>query len=370
MRRLHEVILRSVKATRRSGALRIVKWILVASALALLARALAGADLPRVVARIQSAGPFVLLGAVPYLIAITFDSLGWRRLFRSIDHDAPLLSLIRIRLGFDAIAATIPGGTVLAESLTPGWLRREARLPSEVGIAGIAARKCAVGIAQSGYLLASFAFGFAVLAARAPSLPWIVLGASIVLFIAFGAAAATFLYGHIASRLYALLGRLPFPPLQRALATRATTFTATDGYLARFKDAGLRSFATALVSFGAAWLMESLETWLFLLLLGAHVSPLHVLAFEASLSLLRCLVFFAPGGIGFQDVGYMAVFTALGVHDAATIGPAFVVLKRVKEIGWAIVGYALLGTAAITNRSRSAINLWLAGTRFKIRIAR
>ena len=340
-----------MKSQHRSRNLRVAaKWIALASALALLARALKDADLPRVFGRIEAAGPFVLLGLLPYLIAVTFDSLGWRRLFASIGRRASVAELVRIRIGFDAIAQTIPAGTVIAESLTPGWLRRGARLPIEVAIAGIAARKCAVGIAQSVYLFSSFAFGFAILASRARPLPWIVLALSVALFVAFGAAAATFLFGRVAARVFALLQKIRFAPLERSLASRARSFDATDSCLRSFGRAGPRPFAIALVSFVSAWLMESFETWLFLLLLGANVSPLHVVAFEASLSLLRSIVFFAPGGIGFQDVGYMAVFAALGVNDVVTVGPAFVVLKRGKEMAWACVGYAFLGSAAIAER--------------------
>ena len=355
-----------MKHQPRSRNLRVIaKWIALASALGLLARALKDADLPHVFGRIEAAGPFVLLGLLPYLIAVTFDSFGWRRLFASIGWRASVAELMRIRIEFDAIAQTIPAGTVIAESLTPGWLRRGwlkrgwlrrgwlkrgVRLPVEVAIAGIAARKCAVGIAQSVYLFSSFAFGFAILAARARSLPWIVLALSIALFVAFGAAAVTFLFGRVASRVFALLQKIPFAPLKRSLASRARSFDATDSCLRSFGRAGPRPFAIALVSFVSAWLMESFETWLFLLLLGANVSPIHVVAFEASLSLLRSIVFFAPGGIGFQDVGYMAVFAALGVNDVVTVGPAFVVLKRGKEMAWACVGYAFLGSAAIAER--------------------
>jgi hypothetical protein len=51
---------------------------------------------------------------------------------------------------------------------------------------------------------------------------------------------------------------------------------------------------------------------------------------------------FAPGGIGVQDVGYLAVLQAYGVPDAASIGPAFVVLKRLKETFWIAIGFGVL----------------------------
>jgi len=57
---------------------------------------------------------------------------------------------------------------------------------------------------------------------------------------------------------------------------------------------------------------------------------------------LRSVGCFAPGGLGVQDLGYVAALGALGVPDAVTAGAAFVVMKRAKELAWALVGYASL----------------------------
>lgn len=311
---------------------------------------LAAADLPRALSLIEGAGPWVLLALVPYAVAVTLDSLGWRGLLRAIGRDAAVAKLAAVRVRYDAIASTMPAGTVLAESLTPSWLKTTAGIAIEEGLAAMGARKCSVGIAQAAYLFASFAVGYVALAARAPKLPWIVLGLASMLVVVFGVSAVTLFFGRVAERIHTGLSRLPFTKLQSALAERSRSFESTDMHLRRFAMAGPRPFAVAILFFLGAWLVESFETWLLFWLLGAHLSPLDVLAFEASLSLLRSLVFFAPGGIGFQDMGYMAALSALGVHDAASIGAAFVVLKRGKEIVWALCGYSLLAMSAIPTR--------------------
>jgi hypothetical protein len=51
---------------------------------------------------------------------------------------------------------------------------------------------------------------------------------------------------------------------------------------------------------------------------------------------------FTPAGIGVQDVGYLAMLQAYGVPDGASLGPAFVVLKRVKEAFWIVIGFGIL----------------------------
>ena len=81
---------------------------------------------------------------------------------------------------------------------------------------------------------------------------------------------------------------------------------------------------------------------MLLQLVGVRLPFATVFAFEASVSLLRSLACFAPGGLGVQDLGYVAALGALGVPDALTAGAAFVVMKRAKELFWAAVGYASL----------------------------
>jgi uncharacterized membrane protein YbhN (UPF0104 family) len=94
------------------------------------------------------------------------------------------------------------------------------------------------------------------------------------------------------------------------------------------------------------WLVEGLETYLILRLLGAPLGLREVLALDAALSVIRTAAIFAPGGIGVQDVSYLAVFEAYGVPDAASLGTAFIVLKRAKEAAWVAVGFAMLARRA------------------------
>ena len=70
---------------------------------------------------------------------------------------------------------------------------------------------------------------------------------------------------------------------------------------------------------------------------------LEALSVGAALSVVRSVAMFgAPSGIGVQDVGYLAVLQAYGVADASTVGPAFVVLKRLKEAFWMAFGFVIL----------------------------
>jgi len=327
-----------VGRTRPFG-LRLLKGLATLVAVLALARTLASADLAHVAALLARERGWIALGLLPYAAAVLVDAAGWRTLLGAARRP-PTWSLVSVRLRCDAFGATLPGGTLLAESLAPTWLRRW--IPVDAGVAAIAGRKCAVGLTEALYLFASFAVGFHVLHARAAALPWVVFGAGVGMLVLFGGTTFALASGSTAARIHGWLASLPVPPLRRWLGSSARQFTATDERLASLFRSSPPRLAAAAALFLLAWSIESLETWLLLRLVGVHLPFATVFAFEASVSLLRSLACFAPGGLGVQDLGYVATLAALGVPDAVTAGAAFVVLKRAKELTWAVVGYGTL----------------------------
>ncbi|WP_437961386.1 hypothetical protein WME76_18240 [Sorangium sp. So ce119] len=70
----------------------------------------------------------------------------------------------------------------------------------------------------------------------------------------------------------------------------------------------------------------------------AGVSRRSCARFEVVLAMLRAAAFMVPSGLGVQDAGYVALLGALGVPGAVTVGAAFVLIKRAKEIVWIALG--------------------------------
>jgi hypothetical protein len=340
----------------RSGLARlapIAKSVALILAIGLLVRTLAAADLARVGALVGRAGGWVALGLLPYVVAVAVDTAAWRVLLGGITHP-PWTALARVRLRCDAFGATLPGGALIAESIAPSWLRRW--LPLDTGIAAVAGRKCFVGLAEALYILTSFVVGFSVLGARAAALPWVVLGIGVGMLVLFGGTSLALASGSIAARLQATLAALPIPGLRKWLAARAAGFRSTDERLGALFRSSPKRLVAACALFVVAWSIEAVESWVLLQLVGVRLPFGTVFAFEASVSLLRSVGCFAPGGLGLQDLGYVAALGTLGVPDAVTTGAAFVVLKRAKELTWALVGYAsLLLPDARTSRREDAM---------------
>jgi glycosyltransferase 2 family protein len=324
---------------RRSGLLGLAKGTAAVLAIGVLVHTLAGADLAKVAALVGRAGGRAAIGLVPYTLVLLADVTAWRVLLRAIAAP-PLWALVRIRLRSDAFGATLPGGTIVAESMTPVWLRRW--MPVDAGVAAVAGRKCFVGFAEALYILASFAAGFSILGARTPALPWVVLGLGLAMLALFSVTSLALASGSVAARIHAFLSSLPIPPLRAWMGSRSLGFRSTDERLGALFRSSPRRLAAACALFLLSWSLETVETWVLLQLLGVRLPLGTVFAFEASVSLLRSVGCFAPGGLGVQDMGYVAALGAVGVPDSVTIAAAFVVMKRAKELIWAVVGYATL----------------------------
>ena len=105
-----------------------------------------------------------------------------------------------------------------------------------------------------------------------------------------------------------------------------------------------------------AWFTLAIESYIILTLLGVHISFIQVLAIDTAITLLRALFFFIPSGLGVQDLGYLAFFQALGMHDFLAYGGAFVLLRRFKEVLWYAAGYGVMFFSGVHLRDAERVS--------------
>ncbi|WP_437663310.1 lysylphosphatidylglycerol synthase transmembrane domain-containing protein [Sorangium sp. So ce1182] len=335
-------------ANERSGAGAVaLKWLGVAMAAAAMWSTLRGADFPGVAALIASAGaPMMALALLPNLVARLLQAEASRRVFNntgSPGRPAPFTRYLSLTLATEALNMSVPAGAALSESVTFYLLQRWCGVPGPQGIAGIAARRSLILLANAVYVGIALALGFAHLERAsipllgAPGLPWLVVLSGLGLLAAALALAGALISGTVASRAFAQLRRLPGRRLRGYVEARAAAFAATDRHAAALGERRGALAAAALLLVGM-WLAEGLETLFILRLLEVDVSLAEVLSFEVVLALLRAAAFMVPAGLGVQDAGYVAFLGALGVPGAMTVGAAFVLIKRAKEIVWIALG--------------------------------
>ncbi|WP_437767104.1 lysylphosphatidylglycerol synthase domain-containing protein [Sorangium sp. So ce281] len=345
----HDEPLPGARSRPGAGAVAL-RWLGVAVAAAALWSTLRGADLPSVAALIASvSAPMMALALVPNLVARLFQAEASRRVFDTRTRDpasgrhAPFSRYLALTLSTEALTMSVPAGAALSESVTFYLLHRWCGIPGPQGVAGIAARRALIVLANAAYVAIALALGFRHLerASRpligGPGLPWLVVLSGLGLLAVALALGGALLSGTVASRVFAWLKRLPGQRVKASIDARAAAFSATDRHAAALGERRAALAAAALLLLGM-WLAEGAETYFFLRLLGVDVSLSEVLSFEVVLALLRAAAFIVPAGLGVQDAGYVAFLTALGVPAAATVGAAFVLVKRAKELVWIALG--------------------------------
>jgi uncharacterized membrane protein YbhN (UPF0104 family) len=325
----------------------VLRVLLFLGSVALLGFTFRHADFAAV-RRLLANAPALWLAPVPYFFVLCFDSLGWWRLLRQAGCRLAPHRVFAVRLPSEAVGLSLPSGTVFTEVVALHLLRRRYRLDPAPVVASLAGRRLYLAFGFGSVLVASSIAGHRVLVAAsprvigAPGLEWVGFVVGIAL-IAGSLAMATIATGSaMGERLHCFLLRLPVAPLHRWLERSRETFCAVDRSMSRSFAGPIAGFAVTAACFTAVWLTESVETFFFMSLLGAHLTFRQVFSFDVLLTLLRGLAFFVPAGLGFQDFGFVAFLRGLGVADAVTLGAAFVLVKRSKELFWILAGYLLL----------------------------
>jgi uncharacterized membrane protein YbhN (UPF0104 family) len=310
---------------------------------AMLVRSLQASDLVHAAGVLRSVGPWAVVLVVPFAIAQALDAEAWRRVLATLGARVRLFDLYPVRVALEALTSSLPAGVIAAESVAPRFLEERHGVAPSLTVAAAGARRWLTMRAHAIYVaigaLAAFFAGPRL--ARTPwthVAPLVVLGSALLPLGASVAISTTLGTGTRAGAIRVALCRLPVASLRRWLNRKRSAFTLADSGFAQLarESHALRAPTALLV---VSWLWESVEAFVFLRIAGARLSLVEVLSFEAGLSVLKSAWFFAPSGLGAQDLGYLGVLHLFGVRDASAVGAAFLTLKRGRELAWIALGY-------------------------------
>lgn len=344
-----QLVVSPASATTKRGILPWLRIVAFLFCIGLFAHALGSSDIGAAWQRIQALGPLALIILIPFPFAIASDAWAWQRLLEGLGRHAPVRRLFRVRIATEAVTNSAPAGAVWAEALGPVLVAMGTGIPASDVFAATTAKRWQVVRMHGVYVVVAALLGHqAVLHAshnllgNESLLLMVLAGAAVLLLISMGIEAVAS-RGQLGERLSGFLARVHLPRVKTWIESRHHHFAHADRQIGK-----LSSDRGAMMGSGArlalVWLFEGLETYLILRLLGANLSLIDVMSFDAGLSVLRSAAIFAPAGIGVQDVGYLTVLSAYDVPDANAIGPAFVVLKRMKEALYVLVGFVVLAT--------------------------
>ena len=316
--------------------------------LGLLAWVLRSADLERALGLVRSLGPWLPLLLLPNLLALLLESSGWWLSFARLGGRPSFPRLVSVRVIADALMLGLPSGAVISETVLPWLLKRRCGVPTEHGIVATVARKVFVVVSHGLFLACATIAAWPLLerASRTTigrvGLPALLLAAALVLVTSAILLVTATALGQVADRLHRGLDRFVGRWMGSWLERNALRFQRTDDALAGFfrDPAGL---LPSLLLYLGGWMVRSLETLLFLRLVGVDAPLAAAMVIETALILVRAMAVPVPGGLGVQDLGYVLSLKALGVPDPTTVGTAFVLLKRGRDAFWIAAGFLLLG---------------------------
>ncbi len=330
-----------------------------ALSLGLFAYVLSGVNAGEVAALVGRRGPWLALALLPPLLTLGADALAWRRLLGHWGHRPPLRWLVPARVAVEAVALTVPAGTVIGEGVKPALLGGLFGVPVAHAVAAIAAQRWWHMRAHAAFVLLAGVVGYGAvrdlsygLTGTFALVPSLFASALTPFALSLGLEAACS-RGSLGARALALLRRALPRRFGASLERRRGHFGATDEALEAIASAPAARLGPAALALLAAWGFESFDSWAALGVVGAPLDYRQVMALEGGLSLLRSIAFFAPAGLGVQDLGYLRGLEVFGVPPAAAA--AFVVVKRSKDLAWAALGYLVL--AGLLRRARRGANV-------------
>lgn len=321
-------------------------FVLAAVAIAAVAYSLRDADLSETLEAIRGLGARAPLVALPYFVGTVLHALAWRGLLPAAQRPS-LLALLGIMLSTESMRMTLPAGPAIAESSSVLLLRERHGIPASVGVASIAAKKALVTFTHGLSVVVALALGWSMLRAasyRTWNGPWLIvflIVSALALFAVSIGMALALLSKKTLARGARVLALLPIRPLRRWLETKRAAIEAADASLASPFERRRDLVLPGVLLLGQ-WMTEAVETALILALLGVDLDFIASMSTELTAVLLRSFAFVLPAGMGIQDAGYVAMFDALSGTRLATLGAAFVLVKRGKELFWIAVGYGLL----------------------------
>ncbi len=274
--------------------------------------------------------PLILL---PYAFSSVLDAAGWRVTF--VQNRPSLWLLYLARLVGEAMNSITPTAYLGGEPVKAFVLQRFG-VPLTEGATSVILAKTALTIAQIAFVV----LGAALFMIRR-DVGMVTVPTVLALTLAGGA--VTFGLVVLQRRGFvAFLARLVHRVFPRArLAARlAARAPEIDARLRSFYRTRPRAAATSVALHFGGWITGAAEVFVIMKLIGHSVTIGDAIIIEALAQPARAVGLLIPGTLGVQEAGGMMIFGLLGLEPE--LGLVMMLLKRVREIGFNLLGIALL----------------------------
>ena len=266
------------------------------------------------------------------------NTLGLRRVLPREGRGIPFLEIFRLTLEADAVNYLLPiaslGGNAL---MARGLMVRRSLSESVVSVTAANSAQIA---AQFFLVLAGAALALAATPIPANLRPavWGVMGLSLVIVCFFALIMENGVFVFLSSLMRRFHIGIPYL-LERERQVAALDVGLRDFMLRRRADLALST-----LYFACGWAVSAAEIFVALRLMNVGFHWQQALALHALAVFIDGVVFFVPAKAGTQEGGKVLAFTAVGLRGSS--GLTFGLLRRAREILWALIGCALLAQRA------------------------
>jgi glycosyltransferase 2 family protein len=315
------------------------KGLGLAAGLALFAWYVSRADWHSVGEALGRLGWVALLALLPYAAVYVVDCLGWR-LCLPPKLGIPFSALFRIRWAGESVNLVVPSAYVGGEAVKVYLLRKKG-ISGQVGTSAAVVSKTAQSIGQLLCILLATAALFK-LGSRGPAVHGAILTiliAGVALLVALFWVQRRGLFASLVKVASALRLKLGF------IEKRWSKIIEVDEAISSFYRQHRPRFCAAIGVYFGGWLLDTLEIYVVSRLLGMPIEWTQALVVEAFISVVKLLGLWVPGSFGVQESGIMLLGRLAGLPD--TLSVAYPILRRGRELIFALVGWLLLYTEHI-----------------------
>ncbi|MDP3981676.1 MAG: lysylphosphatidylglycerol synthase transmembrane domain-containing protein [Chlamydiota bacterium] len=279
---------------------------------------------------------FFLLSILAYGLVYWIDSWAWKFAFRkSLNKHQSIASLASIRIAGDAVTNTAPFGQLGGEPVK-AYLLKQKGITLDFAIASQVVDKTTLVISQIMYVL----LGLVILA-----LGWDIARPFqlILLFLFVCGSILVILFLYFQQKgIFSFIARflMRFALTRRYIEPKLVKIQHLDQHVALYYKEQKKDFFLALSLYFCGWLVGVFEVYIILVGLDIKGGLAFAIVIDSIHQLVRSFSFMIPYGLGAQEGANVLVFSGFGLN--AAFGVSLTLIRRIRELAWAIVGYVLI----------------------------
>jgi uncharacterized protein (TIRG00374 family) len=338
---LDEQAMKEISKTKPAQSLwqRTVTWLLFVVGFGSLVVLIWRMGFGEITTQLTAVGWKLPLVVLPYVLVAIFDALGWWFAFPEKSYPFGYYDLFRLRLAAKAINDITPAFSMAGELAKMHVLRLRG-IDGATAMTSVLAAKTSMTLSEIWFLF----IGLLLVPLKVPEAGILFPEVWIALLVAGLGIAGLILWQRngFFRPFIGLYKRIGFP--MKFIKKYRAVMHSTDDMLAQYMRGSSVDFWLSCFMHLIGWLAGGLEVWIILACMGVHIDLGTAIVVEALLVIVQGMTGFMPANLGALEGGAVGIFLWLGLSPQSAL--AFMLLRRLRQVMWIGVGFAILGRLA------------------------